>query len=385
MVSGDVKSAAGKRVPERKSERKLYKDWFDKAAANAMAKQITAVYPDFNSAVFKRHALRKIESLEFNDRVKQFAQALRRTLPDSYPAAAGILVESLQEDASVASITDGWLQWPVGQFIADYGTDHFKESIHAMTELTRRFSSEFAVRPFVERYPEETFSWLLKATDHPSEHVRRWCSEGVRTRLPWGNKLHDLIADPTPVLPILEALLDDDSAYVRKSVANNLNDLSKDHPQLVLQKCRAWQKKNNPQRNWIIKHGLRSLIKQGNPEALVLTGFERPEKLSLQLSAEPNSIRIGQSITLHLDIINNSKHNQSLMIDYVVHYVRKNSVVNEKVFKWKTIAVDAGDTITISKTHPMKRTTVRALYSGLHKLDVQVNGVRLASGEFTLK
>ena len=205
-----------------------------------MAAQVAAVKPDFKSALFKRCALRNIESLEFNDRVKQFSAALHHTLPESYPAAIAVLVESLPEEASAASITDGWLQWPVGQFIADYGTDHFKESMYAMTELTQRFSSEFAVRPFVEKYPDKTFDLLLRQTKHKSEHVRLWCSEGVRTRLPWGNKLNDLIADPAPILPILEALLDAESLYVRKSVANNINDLAKDHPQLVLKKCRAF-------------------------------------------------------------------------------------------------------------------------------------------------
>jgi len=335
--------------------------------------------------LFKRHALRNIESLEFNDRVKQFSAALHVTLPESYPAAIALLVESLPEEASAASISDGWLQWPIGQFIADYGTDHFKESMHAMTELTQRFSSEFAVRPFVEKYPEKTFALLLRQTKHKSEHVRRWCSEGVRTRLPWGNKLHELIADPTPVLPILEALLDDESLYVRKSVANNINDLAKDHPQLVLKKCRTWQKKNRPNRDWIIRHGLRSLIKQGNSNALALIGFGKPDKLKVQLSVEPARIRIGQSVTLALTIKNNSKSSQSLMVDYVVHYVRKNDLVNEKVFKWKTVVVDAGSTEKLKKIHAMKKTTVRALYSGIHKLEVQVNGVRFSSSEFTLE
>ena len=378
------KKTTGKSA-EAKPERKLFKDWFDTSAANAMAKQVATVYPDFDSALFKRRALRNIETLEFNDRVKQFSSALHHTLPEAYPEAVGILVESLPAEASAASITDGWLQWPVGQFIADYGTGHFKASIVAMTELTQRFSSEFAVRPFVELYPDKTFANLLKSTKHRSEHVRRWSSEGVRTRLPWGNKLHDLIADPTPVLPILEALLDDESLYVRKSVANNLNDLSKDHPQLVLSKCRKWQDKNKPNRSWVIRHGLRSLIKQGIPEALALTGFGRPDKLTMQLSVDPKSIRIGQSVTLQLVLKNNSKHNQSLMVDYVVHFVRKNKVTNEKVFKWKTLEVEAGSTVTLKKAQPMKKTTVRALYSGVHKLEVQVNGERFASCEFTLK
>jgi len=383
------KTAGKKPATESKvkgdSERKAFKDWFDKTAAAAMADQIGAVYKEFDNASFKRSALKKIEVLEFNDRVKQFSDALQQTLPASYPEAIGIIVESLPEEVSAASVTDGYLQWPIGQFIADYGTDHFKQSIHAMTELTQRFSSEFAVRPYVEKYPDQTFAYLQKQTSHPSEHVRRWCSEGTRTRLPWGNKLNDLIADPGPVFPILEALLDDESLYVRKSVANNLNDLSKDHPELVLKKCRSWKRKNNPHRDWIIKQGLRGLIKLGDPTALELTGFSKPEKVTAELKVSPNVIKVGEAVMMNAVVENNSKKSQSLMIDYVVHYVRKNNVVNEKVFKWKTLDVEAGGTATVKKSHPMKETTIRALYKGSHKVDVQVNGVRLASGKFTLK
>jgi len=390
VVRKAKKKTAGKKVTTESkaksdSERKAFKDWFDKSAAAAMADQICAVHKEFDKASFRRRALKKIEVLEFNDRVKQFSDALHQTLPASYPEAIGILVASLPEEVDAASVTDGYLQWPIGQFIADYGTDHFKQSIVAMTELTQRFSSEFAVRPYVEKYPDQTLAYLQKQTSHPSEHVRRWCSEGTRTRLPWGNKLNDLIAEPEPVFPILEALLDDESLYVRKSVANNLNDLSKDHPQLVINKCRGWKRKNSPHRDWIIKQGLRGLIKLGDPAALELTGFGTPEKVKVALEVSPSVIKVGQTVTMKAVIGNNSKKNQSLMIDYVVHYVRKNSVVNEKVFKWKTVDIEAGGTITVKKSHPMKETTIRALYKGRHKLEVQVNGVRLASGSFTLK
>ena len=146
----------------------------------------------------------------------------------------------------------------------------------AMIELTQRFSSEYAVRPFVERYPEATFKRLLALTDDPSPHVRRWCSEGTRPRLPWGAKLHHLVADPSPIWPILEALKDDDELYVRRSVANNLNDIGKDHAALVVERCQAWLEDGNAQRDWTVKHGLRSLVKDGDPGALAVMGYGPP-------------------------------------------------------------------------------------------------------------
>ena len=365
------------------SERKPYKDWFDKAAAVALATQIDTVHKGFDNKAFVRASVRNLESLEFNDRVKQFAAAMREHLPPAYPKAIKILVKSLPTMAAEAkSVTDGWLQWPVGQFIADYGTDHLYESLDAMVEVTQRFSSEFAVRPFVALYPDEVFEYLTKLTDHKSEHVRRWCSEGTRTRLPWGVKLHQLIKDPAPVWVILDQLIDDDSEYVRKSVANNINDLSKDHPQQVLKHCRQWKKKSKPRRDWIIKHGLRTLIKQGNTAALELTGFAPPSKLHVSLKVLDKKIQLGGSVGMQAIIENKSDKSQSLMVDYIVHYVRKNNVTNEKVFKWKSVELGSGDKLTLDKKHPMKETTVRALYKGRHKLEIQINGQRCADAHF---
>jgi len=366
----------------RTAERKQHKDWFDKAAAQALATQISDVHKGFDKSAFCRTALHKVQTLEFNERVKQFAAAMHQHLPAAYPKAIKILVKSLPQPVDAKSVTDGWLQWPVGQFIADYGTEHLFESLDAMVEHTQRFSSEFAVRPFVERYPDKTFKYLLNLTDHPSEHVRRWCSEGTRTRLPWGAKLNKLIDDPTPVWNILDDLIDDESEYVRKSVANSINDLSKDHPQQVLKKCRQWKQKSKPARNWIIKHGLRTLIKQGDSAALELTGFGVPERLQVTLLLAPKKITSGESVEMQLGIESRSKKTQSLMIDYIVHYVRKNNVINEKVFKWKSLELAGGDTIKFVKKHPMKVTTVRALYKGRHKVEIQINGQRYADANF---
>jgi len=379
--TADSQAAADKKATDKKA----FKDWFDKQAAEAMAEQLGAVYSKFDKSAFIRCASRNLKKLEFNGRVKQFSDAMQQELPQSYPKAIAIVVKSLPENpVDAASVTDGWLQWPVGQFIADYGTDHFDESFAAMTELTQRFSSEYAVRPFVERYPQETFNNMRKLTTHPSEHVRRWCSEGTRTRLPWGVKLQDLIDNPAPILPVLDALIDDESDYVRKSVANSINDLSKDHPQLVLKKCRRWQKKSKPGRTWIIKHGLRTLIKQGDSGALELIGYGPPKKLAVKFSALPARIKLGGAVELEAKIVNRSTAKQNLMIDYVVHYVRKNNVVNEKVFKWKTLEIAAREEIVVSKKHPMKPTSIRALYGGKHKVEIQINGIRLAEAEFEL-
>ncbi|PON16401.1 DNA alkylation repair protein [Candidatus Entotheonella serta] len=323
--------------------------------------------------------------LEFAGRVQQFSDALAATLPQSVPKALAVLIESLPPPLpDCEAVTDGWLQWPVGQFIADHGLDHVEASMKAMIELTQRFTSEYAVRPFVERYPEVTFARLLALTDHPSPHVRRWCSEGARPRLPWGKKLQRLVADPSPIWPILESLKDDDELYVRRSVANNLNDIAKDHAALVVQRCGAWSEDGNERRDWVIKHGLRSLIKAGDAGALAVIGFGPPQGVTAILSIQPEQIAIGGEIALSAQLETTSRQAQALIVDYAVHYVRQGGKTSDKVFKWTTLQLPARERVTLDKRHSMKATTVRALYPGVHQADLQINGVRVAEGHFRL-
>ena len=237
---------------------------------------------------------------------------------------------------------------------------------------------------FIETHPQQTFRKLTSLTTHPSPHVRRWCSEGVRTRLPWGRKLHDLIADPSPIWPILEQLKDDPEIYVRRSVANNVNDLAKDHADAVLERCRAWSKNATAEREWVINRALRSLIKDGHPQALRIIGFGPPKKLSAELRVKPHRISIGDSVELIATLSSNFSRRQKLLIDYAVHYVRKDGRTGAKVFKWKQIDIAARGEAVLARKHPMRITTIRALYPGTHKIELQVNGMRVAEAEFAL-
>ncbi len=366
-------------------ERKAFKDWFDKVAAKSLAAQVAGALPSFDQEQFVRLSSRGLQTLEFAGRVQQFSDALAATLPESVPDALAVLTESLPAPLpDCEAVTDGWLQWPVGQFIADHGLDHFEASMTAMVALTQCFSSEFAVRPFVAHYPKAIFERMLDLTDHPSPHVRRWCSEGVRPRLPWGVKLRDLVADPSPIWPILEALKDDDELYVRRSVANNLNDIAKDHAELVVRRCKSWSEDSNEERNWVIKHGLRSLIKAGDADALAVVGFGPPQKLMAQLSVQPEAIAIGGVVELSARLETTSAQAQALMVDYAVEYVRKNDRTSSKVFKWTTLDLPARGSKVLDKRHSMKTTTVRALYPGVHLVTLQVNGVPVAEGRFRL-
>ena len=363
------------------------KDWFDREAAIRLAAQVRAVSPDFDSERYVRLASRGLQELEFKERVEKFAWALKETLPQHLPTALAILTESLPEPLpDCESPTDGWLQWPIGEFIALYGLPCFDDSFEAMYALTQRFTAEYAVRPFVEHYPEESVSILYDLVGDESPHVRRWCSEAVRPRLPWGKVLKALVEDPEPILPILEALIDDPELYVRRSVANNLNDISKDHPELVVDLCEEWHDESNEERMWVVRHALRGLIKAAHRGALGLLGFPPPpEELRARLEVEPSEVRIGEMVKFKATLLNRSPRALNLQVDFVLHLIRSQGASSGKVFKWKAITLEPGQQVTLPKKHPMKKTTVRDLYPGIHRVELQVNGVRLGRGEFLLK
>ncbi|MEO1524215.1 MAG: DNA alkylation repair protein [Planctomycetota bacterium] len=366
------------------SERRAYKDYFDADAANQLADQIGRSY-QLDRRRFKRLCTQGLKALEFHGRVQQFSKALRETLPESVPDALAILTSSLPEPLpDCEAVTDGWLQWPIGQFIADYGVDEIEASFEAMIELTQRFTSEFAVRPFVERHPKTTFRRLKKLTTHESPHVRRWCSEGVRPRLPWGKKLTELVREPDPIFPILERLKDDPELYVRRSVANNLNDIAKDHPGQVIDRCRVWSG-GSEERQWVIRHALRTLVKDGDTRALELMGFAAPSEIDSKLAARPGRISIGDHTVLFAEVTNGSNATQRVLVDFVVHFVRQKGQRSEKVFKWKTVELAPGESVELEKKLRMRETTVRALYPGEHLVDLQLNGVRMASTSFQLR
>ena len=358
-----------------------FKDYFDKEAARRLGKQMAGATPRFDQDEFVRKATRGLRKLEFNDRVKSFSDALAATLPSDIRKALAIITKSLPAPLPTTDdVTDGWLQWPLGQFIADHGLPHFDASMDAMIELTKRFSSEFAVRPFVQHKPKETFARMLSLTDDPNPHVRRWCSEGVRPRLPWGVTLKALVADPRPIWPIVEALKDDQERYVIRSVGNNLNDIAKDHPSLVIKRCRRWSKKKS--RAWLISHALRTLIKDGDRDALAVIGYGPPDKFSATLALSPKRITIGQDVQMTATLKTKGGA-QDLIVDYLVHYVRK-SGTSPKVFKWTKTTLPARGSIALEKKHRMRPTTIRALYPGEHHVEVQVNGTIVARASFKL-
>jgi 3-methyladenine DNA glycosylase AlkC len=236
-------------------------------------------------------------------------------------------------------------------------------------------SAEFAIRPFIERYPERTMAQMLEWAGHESPEVRRLSSEGCRPRLPWGIRLHDLVADPSPILPILERLKNDESESVRKSVANNLNDISKENPDVVLDLLRRWQTEATEEIHWITGHALRTLVKQGHPQALALLGYGSADDIAVHnLAVEPRSIQVGDKVTLFFDIESLADEPLNLMIDYVVYHMRANGTLSPKVFKLTKRTIQPGEVLHIERKHSFAPVTTRKYYPGEQALEPKING-----------
>lgn len=368
------------------SESRLFKDYYDEKFAGSLASEVREVCPEFRAEEFAATVIADINKLEFKDRIRLLARALHDNLPQPFPRAWAILERILGSklDAEDGSLNDGFALWPVAQFIEDYGLDHFNESIAAMYEITQRHTAEFAIRPFLQRYPQRTLRVLETWTHDPSPHVRRLVSEGTRPRLPWAARLDQFISDPSPTLALLEKLKDDPSEYVRRSVANHLNDIGKDHPDLLLETARRWWTDAPPGRQWIVRRALRSLLKEGDPKALEILGYA-PAAVELEaLEIRPRRLTYGNSLQFSFSLRSTSDKDQDLMIDYAIHFVKKNGGTSPKIFKLTTRSLPAGESVQITRNHAIKPVTTRTYYPGSHRLEVQVNGAVLGGAEFEL-
>lgn len=255
-------------------------DLLDREAIECLAHNISMVHPEFDADSFQRAARKGLQPLAILQRGHHLAQALRQHLPERYADAVRVLIRSLTPPLTrTDELGLGvFFYLPHVCFVASYGLDPqfnggrdpFETSMQAQYELTRRFSAEFSMRPFLIQWPERTLARLLDWTRDPDPHVRRLCSEGARPRLPWAMRIPAFIKDPRPVLPILEALKDDGDLYVRRSVANHLGDIAKDHPNLAFEICERWLDGASAERNWVIRHAVRHPAKKGVPAALRL-------------------------------------------------------------------------------------------------------------------
>lgn len=356
-----------------------FKNWFDAALYRRLADLVSEIEPRFDRARFLALTLEGLDARELMDRMRQTAVGLHAALPGPYSAQLAAL------RTLAPRIGHGFVTLSLGEFVARHGLDDPARSLDMLRFLTPLGSSEFAVRPFLQRDLTGTLATLLVWARDPDEHVRRLASEGSRPRLPWGLRLTELVRDPSPTLPILELLKADPSPYVRKSVANHLNDIAKDHPEWMLDVVERWDR-SDPGVAWVVPHALRTLVKRGHPRALALCGARAAAAAHVkvaQFSVSPKRLKLGERIELTATIISTAKSDETLIVDYVIHYVRANGS-SEKVFKWKQPVLAPHASVSLKKRQQIRDFTTRKHHSGRHRVELQVNGRRLAEAFFTL-
>jgi len=372
-----------------------FKNLINPGTVRQIGAQLARAWPAFDRRRFERLALGSLQTLEFKARAQHVCNALEATLPDDFEHAATVLEASLApvgtrrstvapDEASDAGL-NGWAVWPLGEYVARRGLEAPARALRTLHALTQRFTAEWPVRAFIEAHPELTFATLAEWARDPSEHVRRLASEGSRPRLPWGLQLKSLIADPSPTLPLLRALQDDESEYVRRSVANHLNDIAKDHPAIVAGWLETHLPDATPERRALLRHASRTLIKRGDARILKAWGLGQKLRGDAGLKVAPKRVVLGDSIELAVALRSSARKAQKLVVDYAVHHVKANGGTSAKVFKGWVLELDAGEERLLRKRHSLKLITTRRYHAGRHAVDLLVNGETVASAAFELR
>ena len=363
------------------------RDVFNEDVVNQLAENLARVSRDFDAKSFRQSIHPKLKSMTFSERSNLIRDSLWEYLPKDYPLALQIILKALPPELPTCELTgyDRFIILPQNEFVGKYGLNHYDLSIQALYQMTKRFSAEGAIRPFLQKYPQQTLAILSGWAEDQNCHVRRLVSEGTRPRLPWTMQLKQFIEDPRPVLQLLEKLKTDPELMVRRSVANNLNDIAKDHPDLVVKTLKRWKNLDNNGTQWIIRHAARTLVKQGSKDVLEVLGFDSKIGITVsKIQIEKPVVKMGGSLTFSFEITSKSKQSQNLVIDYIIHHVKASGKLAPKVFKLTQRILKPGETIQIAKKHSFRLITTRKYYAGRHALEIQVNGVKYGKTEFEL-
>ncbi len=371
-----------------KSSFSLKDQLFNAEKVAYLAGLIAEAYTDFDQQSFERDVVKAFPKLELKERIAHISSCLHDYLPEDYPAAVKIILQSLPPELDPTKADDDFGDFifsPLSLFVATYGCEaqYLERSLGALREITKRFSAEYAIRFFINAFPEEALAFLLDCAGDENYHVRRLASEGTRPKLPWAQKL---VIDYQQPLPILERLFGDRTRFVTRSVANHLNDISKLDASLVINTLEQWaamEKQAEAEMAFLTKHSLRSLVKQGNAEALALLGFgDAPEIAIMNFVTTTPVVKLGEAFEFSLEI--EARLAQNLLVDYVMLFASEGKKRSQKVFKLKQLELEAGEMVKLKKRHPMRLMTTRRLALGEHEITLQVNGQVFDSLSFEL-
>ncbi len=368
----------------------------DKVAA--MADLMGERIPAFDREAFDAAVYPGLTDLEMKARTERIARAIAAALPLPYPEAVAALLEAVGPPGAPSGKEDVWgpdapsntglsgfTVWPLTRFVALYGAAHFDASMTALQELTRRWTAEFALRSFLETEPARTLGVLEEWTRSPDQHLRRAASESTRPRLPWGMRLQGFVADPAPVLALIEPLRADPEEYVRRSVANNLNDIGKDHPDVLVEVAERWWAEGHPSTRKLVRHALRSLVKAGHPGALRILGFTVPARVEVRgLDVANRDFVLGGTQIVTSTLVSTSDKPQRLVVDYVLHLVGSRRKRREKVFKGKSLTLAPLESVELTHKMALRPVTTRRYYPGTHGIELVVCGERIGQVAFEL-
>lgn len=363
---------------------------FNRPRVEFLAKQFADSGSDFDDRGFMRDTMNGFESLELKQRIVHIASVIENHLHSDFKIAAGQIVKALQAPLD-PSLADGdfgdFIFAPLGEFVVRNGMkkQHVKLSLKTLRELTMRFSMEDAIRYFIDAHPQETLSQLKKWTTDKNYHVRRLVSEGTRPLLPWSGRIS---LEVGAALPYLDALHADPTRYVTRSVANHLNDIAKVKPRLVTVTLKQWKAsglQSQRELDWMTRHALRTLVKQGHADALKMLGFRTSPAINVTGFKLSNSVtKPGGAIDFSFTV--NARREEPVLLDHVIDFVKADGSHSPKVFKIKQAVIKAGESLAVKKRHPFRaNASTFTLYPGIHRVTLQINGQPMGSHPFEMQ
>lgn len=360
------------------------KEAFNAQSVEHLANLLVAAHPKFPSREFSRRVLSNLAELELKDRVRLIARAIAEFLPPE-PRRALPILEAVIKTENLPEGVAGFQAWPLTQVVEDIAIEEPELALATLQKLTTVMSAEFAIRPFLIQHQALSLRTLKKWARDPDVHVRRLVSEGTRPRLPWGQRIPAFQKNPEICLPFLKILRRDPELYVRKSVANHLNDFSKDHPDWLVKELAKWNAEYPmcPRISWIVRHACRSLIKAGHPAALRLQGFSPAKVANASLRLAATKVKMGEGITFTFSA--RAARSEAWLVDYAIHHRKSNGESKPKVFKWTKASLTKGDELVLEKRHRFVEISTRKYYPGIHHVEVFVNGKSVGKKPFVLE
>ena len=362
------------------------RDVYSPKNIRTLARSISRAWAKFDDKGFLAVTLRGLDDLGFGERHVLLRDQLAAFLPKAFPRAVDILVSALGPELSGEKVPfEAFIVSPQCAFVSKYGRGHFDESARALYEMTKRFTAEGDLRVLFEIDFERALRLMHTWCRDQNVHVRRLVSEGTRPRLPLAGRIERFQKDPSPVIELLEKLKSDDSSYVRRSVANNINDIAKDNPDVALEALRRWSEDQDPGVQWIVRHAARGLVKGGHPEAMSLFGCTPSPRVDVESAVHPAAVDRGGTILLTCVLKSRSAAPQKLIVDYAIFYQKANGRMLPKVFKGRNLSLDARETKRFEKRIALKQTSGRTIYPGPHALELRLNGKAYGRHDFIVR